>query len=469
MEHLQNSLIAYELRQLNKLQHTSAYQELMEQIEETPKKDRKPLYQQRQKMLRDAGFSEFAFKDAITPMQKHFVDHIGTHIAHRTASNVWQSFDKYLYGNGKMVHFKRRGSLESVANQKAGVSMFYKNGLFTWSGGKSQHKISLTIKVGHPRTEYEKEMLQKECKYFRVVRKWMKNRYKYYLQFTLVGTPVPKPRIVSSGRVGIDIGMQSVAIVSENGVCLRELADQVNDNHKKLGQLQRKMDTSRRCSNPDNYNPDGTIRRGVHLEWVYSNRYQRLAGKARELQRKNAAIRKYQHTCLANEVLVLGTEIYINDIDFHTLIQRPKKATTSGSIQPRSKHRFGKSVANKAPAMFISILDTKLKSLGYEGIHRVDHWKYKASQYDHVSDNYQRKSLAQRIHNLANGDLLQRDLYSAFLLMNADPTLQHPDRDSCKNSYPHFKLLHDEEIHCLLSDGNGHLASFGLDQLTIYN
>ena len=469
VEHLQNSLISYQLRRLKKLEHSMAYRELAQKIEETPRENRKSLYQQRNKMLKEAGFDQRIFERSIEPMQKHFAEHIGAQVAHKAASDVWRSFEKYLFGSGKMVHFKRRGSLESVANKKAGNCMAYKDGLFIWSGGRCNHSVSpqiksLKIKVAHPQTEYEKEMLQKECKYFRVVRKWMKNRYKYYLQFTLVGAPVPKPRIVSPGRVGIDIGTQSIAVVSEKAVCLRELADQVNDNHKKIAQLQRKMDASRRCSNPDNYNPDGTIRRGIRLYWVYSKRYIRLAGKVRELQRKNAAIRKYQHICLANEIIALGTEVYVNDIDFQLLAQRPKKTTTTSSKQCKRQNRFGKSVADKAPAMLLSILDMKLKSLGYDGIYRVDTWKFKASQYDHVSKDYQPKSLSKRTHNLANGDLLQRDLYSAFLLMNSDPTLQHPDQNACENSYSHFKSLHDEEIHSLLSDGKSHLLSFGLKQ-----
>ena len=66
VEHLQNSLIALELRKLKNLRRTRVFRELEKQIEETPAEKRKPLYRQRQKMLRDAGFSEFEFKNDIT-------------------------------------------------------------------------------------------------------------------------------------------------------------------------------------------------------------------------------------------------------------------------------------------------------------------------------------------------------------------------------------------------------------------
>lgn len=464
VEHLQNSLIALELRKLKNLRRTRAFRELEKQIEETPAEKRKPLYRQRQKMLRDAGFSEFEFKNDITPMQKHFVDHIATHIAHRAASDVWRSFEKYLYGTGREVHFKRRGTLDSAANQKDGNAMTYKNHTFLWSGGRSSHAISLKIKVAYPDTEYERQMLQKQCKYLRVVRKWMKTRYRYYLQLTLVGDPVRKERTVAQGRVGIDIGTQSIAIASGQSVQLRELADRVNANHSRMLVLQRKMDASRRAMNPDNYAPDGTVRRGIRLEWKQSRRYQRLAGQVRQLQRKNADIRKYQHTCLANEILSMGSEIYVEDMDYRALQRRAKETRIGADGRYKRKKRFGKSLANKAPAAFLQILDTKLRLLGLQGLRRVDKWSYKASQYDHLNQKYHKKKLSDRTHVLENGDRLQRDLYSAFLIMNADEHLQHPNWQLCQQTYERFKYLHDLEMKRLSCSDKPLLSSFGITQ-----
>ena len=461
LEHLHNNLVAYELRKLKNLQRTRAYRELEQQIRETPRDKRATLYRQRQKMLRDAGFSEFAFKDDVTPMQKHFVEHIATHVAHRLASDVWRAFEKHLYHGAKKVHFKRRGTLMSAANQKAGTSMSYDGHFFYWNGGQSKNKILLKLRVQYPETEYEQQMLSKEVKYFRIIRKWMKTRYKYYLQLTLVGQPVQRPRTVSSGRVGLDIGTQSIAIASSSAVHLLELADQINDNHQKLLVLQRKMDASRRAVNPDNYNDDGTIRRGIKLFWAKSNRYKKLAAQVRELQRKNADIRKYQHTCLANYILSLGTQVYVEPMDYRALQRRAQKTTKNAKGRFNRKKRFGKSLANKAPAMFLTILEGKLSLCG-GALHRVHKWEFKASQYDHLSQKYSKKKLGERHATLANGDTLQRDLYSAFLIMNADNSLTHPDQEACTLYYPDFKKLHDHEIMRIQSDHHRHLSSFGI-------
>ena len=461
LEHLHNSLVAYELRKLKNLQRTRAYRELEQQIKETAKDKRAPLYRQRQKMLRDTGFSEFAFKDDVTPMQKHFVEHIATHVAHRLASDVWRAFEKHLYHGAKKVHFKRRGTLTSAANQKAGTSMSYDGHFFYWNGGQSKNKILLKLRVQYPETDYERQMLGKEIKYFRVIRKWMKTRYKYYLQFTLVGQPVQKTRPVVPGRVGIDIGTQSIAIASSQSVHLLELADRVNDNHNKLLLLQRKMDASRRAINPDNYNPDGTIRRGIKLFWAKSNRYKKLAAQVRELQRKNADIRKYQHTCLANYILSLGTQVYVEPMDYRSLQRRAQKTTKNAKGRFNRKKRFGKSLANKAPAMFLTILENKLSLCG-GALYRVHKWEYKASQYDHLSQKYSKKKLGERRATLTNGDTLQRDLYSAFLIMNADESLTHPDQAACTRLYPDFKRLHDQEILRIKTENHRRLSSFGI-------
>lgn len=462
LEHLQNSLIALELRKLKDIQRTKAYRELEQKILQLPKEKRGPLYQQKRQMLNKAGFSEYAFKDDITPMQKHFAEHIATHVSHRVASDVWRAFDKHLYHGAKKVHFKRRGTLSSAANQTAGTTMSMKGDTFIWNGGQSKNKITLSVRVQKPDTDYERDMLQKTVKYFRVVRRWMKTRYKYYLQLTLVGEPAAKHHSIGEGRVGIDIGTQSIAIVSAKQAHLWELADRVNANHDRMLRLQRKMDSSRRSMNPENYNKDGTIRRGIRLRWTQSKRYRKLAGQVRELQRKNADIRKYQHICLANYILTLGSEIYVEDMDYRAMQRRARKTEKNRNGRFKRKKRFGKSLANKAPSMFLTILDTKLQQATGSGLRRVNKWSFRASQYDHLSQKYTRKTLGTRNFTLDNGDHVQRDLYAAFLIMNADATLSQPDQQRCEQTYPAFIILHNQELNRIQAENKPHLSSFGI-------
>ena len=109
------------------------------------------------------------------------------------------------------------------------------------------------------------------------------------------------------------------------------------------------------------------------------------------------------------------------------------------------KKRFGKSLANKAPAMLIEIINRKLKYDGLE-ILKVNTQKVKASQYNHFTGEYNKKELKDRW----NKDIeIQRDMYSAFLIMNVNDDLESINQKECFKTYDNFKILHDKEINRL--------------------
>lgn len=477
IERLKNQLIAKERKRLRNVKRTKKYREIEAELKNTEDKERKnALWKEKRKILADAGFATKknepqpkCFTDDVSKMQKHFAEHVYSQIAHTVAADVWRAFDKHLC-SGKAVNFQKRGTLESVACKKLGNGMHYNDGVFKWTGGKSPNQISVEIPVEKPTTDYEKAMLQKPIKYLRVVRKWVKTRYKYYLQFTLDGNAVKKIDNIAHGRVGLDIGPQSLAISSATRIKLLQFAERLDTNEQKKKQLLQKMDRSRRSTNPDNYNEDGTPRRpskGHKLQWTYSKNYRELAGKLRELERKNAAIRRYEHCRLANEILSYGDEIYIEKMSFKGLQKRASETKKDKNGRYIRKKRFGKSLANKAPAKFQEILENKLKQYGgaYHG--EINTFSFRASQYDHTSDTYRKCLLSERWKSLSNGDRVQRDLYSAFLLMNSNSTFDQCDRELCQESFENFKMLHDIEIERLKEEKLKnptikYLSSFGI-------
>lgn len=68
----------------------------------------------------------------------------------------------------------------------------------------------------------------------------------------------------------------------------------------------------------------------------------------------------------------------------------------------------------------------------------------KASQFDHTDDSYTKKKLSQRFAKLSDGTIVQRDLYSAFLLLHLRKNLQSYSKKTIKKDFPQFKRLHDE-------------------------
>ena len=81
------------------------------------------------------------------------------------------------------------------------------------------------------------------------------------------------------------------------------------------------MDRSKRSTNPDNYNEDGTIKKqgNKKIIWNKSNHYIKYQNELRELYRKQSAIRRYQHECLANYIISLGNKVYVEKMNFSGL------------------------------------------------------------------------------------------------------------------------------------------------------
>ena len=79
------------------------------------------------------------------------------------------------------------------------------------------------------------------------------------------------------------------------------------------------------------------------------------------------------------------------------------------------------------------------------GLTKVDTKTFKASQYDHSTGIYTKVGLNKR-DKFVNGQYVQRDLYSAFLLKNSNKTYTEPVRKTCKEGFERFLNLQNELI-----------------------
>ena len=210
------------------------------------------------------------------------------------------------------------------------------------------------------------------------------------------------------------------------------------------------MDRSRRATNPKYYNSDGTIKRlkrqhgqKQKRKWKYSKRYYRLRAKLRNLYRKLADIRKMEHNILANELLQHGNEFVVEDMNYKALQKRSKETKINAKTgRAHTKKRFGKSLSRCAPAMFISILNKKTNRYGGSVI-KVSTFETKASQFDHTDESYTKKRLSERMAHLSSGEVVQRDLYSAFLLAHINTETLKYDTEALKAAFPAFLKMHE--------------------------
>ena len=77
-----------------------------------------------------------------------------------------------------------------------------------------------------------------------------------------------------------------------------------------------------------------------------------------------------------------------------------------------------------------------------------------------TTDTYEKIPLSQREKEIGNRKV-QRDLYSAFLIRNADLYFKHPDREKCEYEFEYFADMQDQLILKMKESGLSMRQCFG--------
>ena len=449
-----NSLIHVTQKRYKEMIKTKKYRSLMSSLTGNKKTD-KEIWKQINDIRKQYGMSEYSFHKDVKIMQEHFKDNMDSFTAQKIATELWKSYDKFFYGNGKKIYYKKYGEMNSLEGKSNKTGIRFKDDRIFWNG------LEMPVVIDYD-NDYEYQAMQYEICYNRIIRKYVRNKYKFYVQIVLKGNPPVKvdrntgeiKHCIGEGDVGIDIGTRTVAIASQSDVTILELADRIQTIENQKQKLLRKMDRSRRAMNPDNYHEDGTIKKQGNKKviWKKSNHYIKYQNELKELYRKQADIRKYQHECLANYIISLGNKVYVEKMNFAGLQKRAKNTEKNEKGKFKRKKRFGKSLANKAPSMLLSIIDRKLGYYGKELI-KINTFEAKASQFNHFNGIYTKKSLSQRWNDF-DGIKIQRDMYSAFLIMNIADDLKSFDMNKCNERFENFYQLHNLEVKRLTGKKN---------------
>lgn len=468
-----NAVLGEGLKRYNVMTERKAYRKLNNRLKDINKryhnckddkkkeaiaKERKLLYKEMNSLYESFGLTEYSLINYVQPMYKHFKTNIDSKTGQSIAGRVWSAVSKLLKGEAERVHFKRYGELNSLEGRWNESGIKYAEGYVVWNG----LKMPVIIKSND---KYAQRSILDRVKYVRIKRVFIRGKYKYYTQLMLEGIPPVKVnRTIGTGNEGLDIGTRTVAISSSEEVKLLELCPEVESIEKEKRRLLRKLDRQKRVNNPDNFNADGTVKKGIKLKWVKSKRYIKTQNKLREVYRKQAAVRKQSHEELSNFILSLGDKILVETMNYKALQARAKKTTKNKKGRFNRKKRFGKSLADKAPGMLLNIINRKLNYYN-KALLEIDTKKVKASQYNHFTGKCKKKKLSQRWNYFkTDNDVIkiQRDLYSSFLIMNVDDDLETINQGLCESTFNNFKKLHDIEIQRLISSNTKKLSSFGL-------
>ena len=407
-----NSMLGYELKQYRKMLRRKEYKDSIEVIYSAYQADNdkekkkikaseeyKAATKTQKELIKEYGFSEFSFGANAIHFAEHFKTIIPTKVAQMSIGTpMWAAFDKLLFGNGEMVHFKRYDTFSSIVTDgKSAVRIVSEDGkttrkldsrmqyycVYTSKEGKN---LKMPLKIDR-KDLYMLEMMERDIHTVRICRKKVKGKYKYSVQLSVTGAPAIKYNKdggelhpVGNKKLGVYIDTTSITITDDKSTKHINITFK-NDIEDKKAELQRYMDASRRANNPDNFNDDGTIKKGIikdgkrtHLTWNNSKGYLKAKDNLANLLRVQAEQRKLRANKIANEIMALGADICINDYPFQVAAMRkkfPEGEEFDEKGKPKKKKKAGKKIGENAPAMIVTILDNKLKGRGYAGVKKV--------------------------------------------------------------------------------------------------
>lgn len=472
MTHIHNVLVKHGIEQMSSLKEDIEYQDLLKRRKNPRIKKRKKLLNELLKNKRlEYGLSEAQFQSYIKKCGKQFNKKLSSGQVQKEVTRVWQGVSKCLFGNGKKIHYKKNGDILNITGKSPtnGIKFDKDKLAIDWQG--------LHIKCKKPTKQkdidYLYQTIDHDVKYCEVQRKMFNNGWHYYLVLYLDGDAPLKPIEKHDGTMGIDPGVSSIAAVADERAILKELDPNCKKYNKKIVELQQAIDRSKRLSNPNKYNPNGTINRKDKERWKYSKSCLKKMRMLKTLFRKKAAYIKQSHNELCDLLLQYANYFYIEKMNFKALQRRSKNTERSdkttdikqknGSVKTvnkfKRKKRFGKSLNNRAPALFDKILNYKAKRYGFV-VEYIDTKTYKASQFNHKKNIYEKVPLGQRT-KLIGKDRVQRDLYSAFLIKNTLKNLKRPNKSQCKKEFKHFIELQNKEINELKQNNVSMKQCFG--------
>ena len=454
-----NLCLEHCIKQLNKLKRNKEYRKSVKALKTVNRKlEKKSLPQDEIKRLKDIKISctnkikelekEYQFtendiqKYAKTP--REFIGKIlNSAIVQNIASTAFDAVKKIQYGKAKKVKFKKKGEI-SLEGKNNRTGFIFDIKTMKLKLGK---KLFCNLKTIDER---QKNCFKNRIKFCHVLKRYIRGKKRYFLQIVFEGTPETDFQL-GEGEVGLDIGTSTVAISSDDEVKLLKLSE-TEQEARKIRILQRSLERKRRMANPDNYDENGKIKK-KRKEWKLSRNYFRELNKLKEIYRKKRVKDNQYKNLLVKFILSQGDTVKTEKTSVNSWKSKSKKTVinkSNGKIA--SKKRFGKSVNNNAPGTFIRKIEEKLSYFGKELI-KINPFKTKASQFNHISQEFKKCSLEVRFKELIQGIVVQRDLYSAFLIKNIE-NLSEYNMEKINQQFDEFYEKQLKEVERIKSEGS---------------
>ena len=433
-----------------------------------------------QERIRFYKLTETDFHAYIRIAQHMYRHLVSSHQAQEEASRVYAGVEKVLYSNGRDIHFKKTQDILTIA-AKSMNGLSYTDPLHTDRYPKKAvrkypeevlyHGEHFRVKIDWD-DPYVWGSLSHPLRYAQIERKMFPSGWRYYVILYLEGD-APLKHKGREGTAGLDPGVSTEAAVFDDECILAELAPKCKDYNRRITQKTRQVERSLRAANPDNYNPDGTIKKGKH-SWTITASCARRKRELKSLCRRKAAYTKQSQEELADLLTGKANIFLAEEMDWKALQKRSKQpaqrrekasviAAKDGTEKTvrrfKKKKRFGSSIRDRAPSQFLAILGKKCARQG-GGIIFINTRAVKASRYDHSTGACKKVPLSKRTKEV-DGHKVQRDLYSGFIIRHVQEDGSTVDRDSCIKDFDRFLKAQDECISKLKTSGGTYPACFG--------
>ena len=454
-----NLCLAHCIKQLNKLKRDKEYRKSVKALKTVKRKlEKKNLPQDEIKRLKDIKVSctnkirelekEYQFTEndiqKYAKVPREFIGKIlNSAIVQNIASTAFDAVKKIQYKKAKKVKFKKKGEI-SLEGKNNKTGLIFDIRTMKLKLGK---KLSCNLKTIDER---QRNCFKNRIKFCRVLKRYIRGRKRYFLQIVFEGIPETDFQL-GEGEVGLDIGTSTVAVSSDDEVKLLKLSE-TEQEARKIRILQRSLERKRRTANPDNYDENGKVKKKRN-EWNLSKNYFKELNKLKEIYRKKRVKDNQHKNILVKFILSQGDTVKTEKNSINSWKNRSKKTVINKNNGKNiSKKRFGKSVNNNAPGIFIRKMEEKLSYFGKELI-KINPFKTKASQFNHISQEFKKCSLEVRSKKLIQGIVVQRDLYSAFLIKNVE-NLSEYNMEKINGQFNEFYEKQLKEVERIKNEGS---------------
>lgn len=118
---LGNEIRRFAIRQLGHLKQDKNYKSLLAEYvkvkgdKDSPERER--LSKELSVIVGSYGLTKYGLQKSACQMRKH-LKYVHSDVYQKLSDSIWRSVEKYLYGNGKQIHFKKWDDVMSFENKK---------------------------------------------------------------------------------------------------------------------------------------------------------------------------------------------------------------------------------------------------------------------------------------------------------------------------------------------------------------